>query len=209
MSLEEDVAAIFDETAVGRISFTLDQLRITASGLRLIAAAIRERRIALSDDTSLPADAAYDIDTNVLQLRSTDAAELGTKSVRGMIVHESVHALIDMGWATKTTALTGEVAGYTAQILYRMNRGQERLLRDWAAANALTDDGRIFASVIDLIDRVDLLNENAAGRSVQIPWASYVDVRRAVHRHPLYRPLGFMESHGANGIPRSRTGPGR
>ncbi len=209
MGLRDDVAAIFDETAVGRINFTLDHLRITAGGLRQIAAAIRSRRIALSEDTGLPADAAYNIDTNVLQLRSTDSAELATKSVRGMIVHESVHALIDMSWATGATALTGEVAGYTAQILYRMNRGQERLLRDWAANNAQTDDGRIFASVIGLIDRVDLLRENEAGRGVQIPWASYVDVRRAIHRHPLYSPLGFMESHGANGIPRSRTGPGR
>jgi hypothetical protein len=129
--------------------------------------------------------------------------------MRGMIVHESVHALIDMSWATGATALTGEVAGYTAQILYRMNRGQEQLLRDWAATNAQTDDGRIFAAVIGLIDRVDLRRENEAGRGVQIPWATYVDVRRVVHGHPLYSGLGFMESHGANGIPRSRTGPGR
>jgi hypothetical protein len=196
MGAQEHFAEIITDTGARRINFQLGGLSVTASGLARVAQALRGRRITVYRYAGLPDDvtAEYKVERNALLVRAYSPDLFRSISSRAAIVHECVHALIDLNRATATTHLTGEAAAYLAQGLYRLLHGDR--FREWARANRSEDVGRIFYEAIQLIDRFNLQTHSAA-----LTWQDYTSLRDAVHRHPRYQDVSSTDLHGADGIP--------
>jgi hypothetical protein len=151
--------------------------------------------IHLARSSSLPDNvgALYRIGTDTLVVCDHIQTLLSCSWGCAIIVHESVHAMIDMYRATWTRLLTGEAAAYLAQTLYRLHCHDE--LREWTVSNSATNDGAIFNEAIRLIDTFGLENRYAA-----IPWHGTHALREAINRHPQYQDVDPADLHDADGI---------
>ncbi len=196
MGAQEHFAEILTESAASRINFSLGGLHVNGAGLARIAEALRQKGIRVYRYRQLPADvtAEYKIHENALLVREYSRALFSSISSKAVIVHECVHALIDLSRATATTHLTGEAAAYLAQVLYRLNSGDQ--FREWARVNQGTPVGRIFYEALQIIDRFRLGTQGAS-----LAARDYEGLRQAVHAHPRYRDVSPTDLHEADGIP--------
>lgn len=121
-------ADLLESPEVQAVDFELGHVRVSPERFRLIAQAIRERRVGLVFDpvllSQVKAEAAYDPQDNRLILTGPDMLDDVYRS--GFLVHEAVHAGTDM--ASRQTSLPLEEAGaFIAQIWYVQNLGVREL----------------------------------------------------------------------------------
>jgi len=116
MSLQERVAAVFQGARIDRIDFRLEAVQVSPQRLRAVGEAIRQGRItvAVSDTGSLLA-AAYTPHRNRMTLGNANVPN--TFTGQATILHEGVHALVDM-YRVSIPVLVDEVAAYLAEVIY-------------------------------------------------------------------------------------------
>jgi hypothetical protein len=129
---------IIDETLKGSarnaIRFSLDGLTLNGSQFDRILEAIDRGWIQVRFDSTNPArrrdsncplkpdePAAWDMVDDIMWI-SDDVSWSDT--FRSIIVHEAIHALVDLNRCASTTRATNEVAAYVAQALWLNARGQ-------------------------------------------------------------------------------------
>jgi hypothetical protein len=104
----------------------------------------------------------------------------------GVIVHEFVHAVLHSE-GSAIVRLSDEAAAYLAQTLYHVRRGSydgkylEYAIEDGA--------GEIVETARELITKHGL--KDSKGKHLN--WLQYRPLRKAIHAHPRYRPLGPIE----------------
>jgi hypothetical protein len=133
----ECFATIITDQWSSRVNFGFSGLRISPDGFKKVADALRSGKIKVVESKDLDdADARYVPDKNLFlipQYNDNDYVHINEKA---LVVHEAVHAIIDANKWSKVTQLTGEAAGYLAQVLYRSVSGDR--FSKWADAKATT-----------------------------------------------------------------------
>ncbi|MCI0378802.1 MAG: hypothetical protein L0215_14435 [Gemmataceae bacterium] len=164
---------------------------ISPQGFARVARAIRQERIrACTGSTSLGAGIAglYYQNTNRFELVS-DVFPAAVNP-RGIIVHEAVHALIDLCKCVATTRLSDEAAAYLAQVVFMFQNGRRTFTRpQYTAAYDL-------AKASGIIDPAT----NAVHAGVRLTWQQYEPLRREIHNRPAYQTVGWLAPTGASGI---------
>jgi predicted nucleic acid-binding protein len=168
--LKKFIVDILREPAVGKIDFHLQTVQVNGSGLRDIARIIQKS-----------SEAKYFPKRDALAVKSM-SNELAFK---GLIVHEAVHALLDLKKATRMTVLSNEVAAYIAQVLYLLYSGEE----DFSTSP------RVFQETLKLVQQYNLTKGN-----VWLRWTHYQHLRTVVQQDPLYRKVSDSKLMPADGI---------
>jgi hypothetical protein len=183
------VADILRLPLIDKISFVLadDAIEVSPRKLRQVADAIEKGRIdVVVADTGPQLAAAYSPHSNKMTLRNAQVPDSGLG--RSDIVHESVHALVDMFRYTQATALSDEVAAYLAQAIFMRSIG----LRVTGG-----EAKPIFDAALAIIDAHQLGKVS----QVRLRWADYLQLREAVHANPAYSGIGDRELTSGHGVP--------
>ena len=192
------VSAILYENAVYAVDFHLGGLHVNGPLLKAVGDAVKRGDIGLYEDSSLPADAMYEPEEDTLYFKSGDQKGYASIPDKSVIVHEAVHALIDMNKATSTTILTAEVAAYLAQIIYQLASGYDAV-RSWARTHSGTDLGKIYTHALALIDKYKMAQR---GTVATLQPGDYASFRGLIHRQKLYRKRPKRQLHVADGVSR-------
>ena len=185
---QRKVADILRLPMIDKIDFVLadDYLEVSPRRLRQVADAIEKGRIdVVVADTGSLLGAAYSPHSDRMTLRSAQVPDSGLG--RSDIVHESVHALVDLFRYTKATELSDEVAAYLAQALFMRSIG---LKVTGGEAKA------IFDAAIAIIDGHKL----GKGKQVRLRGSDYLPLRRVVHAHPAYSGIGERQLTSGHGV---------
>lgn len=101
-------------------SFMLQGRKINTGMLRRVAKAIEDGKIGVVIDPLLPAgQAEYDSSENEFRIRSTSAP---TREQRGLLIHEGIHAGMDLDTFGVVSVTFSEAAAYMAQVVYVRQR---------------------------------------------------------------------------------------
>jgi hypothetical protein len=179
--LKKFIVDILREPAVGKIDFHLQTVQVNGSGLRDIARIIQKGDIQIYLYGGLSSEAKYFPKRDALAVKSM-SNELAFK---GLIVHEAVHALLDLKKASRMTVLSNEVAAYIAQVLYLLYSGEE----DFSTSP------RVFQETLKLVQQYNLTKGN-----VWLRWTHYQHLRTVVQQDPLYRKVSDSKLMPADGI---------
>ncbi len=189
MALKDDVATVFRDSQVQRIDFHLEGLSVTPPRLSAVGEAIRKERIRLTvGKLGSLLGAAYSPHQNTMALGSaqTPRSTLG----RASIIHEGVHALVDLFRCTTITELTDEAAAYLAEVIYL------RASHFWIqTSDAATQE--IYKTANELCDRYDL----GIKKGVRLKRNEYEPLQRVIHRHPAYRSIRPGQLTSGHGVP--------
>ncbi len=186
---QRKVADVLRLPPIDKINFVLadDLIEITPRRLRQVADAIEKGRISVVvADTGSLVGAAYSPHSNKMTLRSMQMPDSG--SGRTDIVHEGVHALVDLSRFTKATELSDEVAAYLAETLFMRSIGIS--VRGGAAKP-------IYDAAVQVIDAHRL----GKGRQVRLKWTDYLPLREAIHANPAYSGIGARQLTSGHGVP--------
>jgi hypothetical protein len=137
--------------------------------------------------------AAYSPHSNTMTLAGENVLESGIG--RSGILHEGVHAIVDLYRCTSTTALTDEVAAYLAERIY-LYAGHIRFGGD-AAAMKIYDAADKIAKARGLY--------TSKGKSVALALTDYEPLRHAIRANPAYSGIGADEMTTGHGIPLRRV----
>jgi hypothetical protein len=181
--LKDQVVRILNERAVGKIDFHLQSLQICGRGLREVGGRIRRGDIEVYHYAKLKAPARYFPKRDAIVVR-TVGDDIASK---GMIVHEAIHALLDLKKAVDTTALSDEVAAYIAQVIYLLHSGETE--KDFS------DSDRVFKETLKLVQKFNLTKGK-----VWLKWPHYQHLRTVVNQDPLYHKLTDRQLMVADGI---------
>jgi hypothetical protein len=124
MTPEQCFAAILTHSPIDRMDFWFSSVHVSYAQFRLIGDCLLFGNITVKESTSKERDGA-DMRYKGKQFlippsfRQSNYAESRDKAV---VVHEAVHGIIDVQ-KIKVTQMSGEGAGYVAQVLYRMLSG--------------------------------------------------------------------------------------
>src|SRR5579862_2145354 len=92
----EQFADILTDAYASRINFALTTLQINGNGFREVAKALQSGNIKVVESNVDDADAEYDPYGNRFLIGAYDPSEYRTISGRALLVHEAVHAIIDI-----------------------------------------------------------------------------------------------------------------
>jgi hypothetical protein len=122
--LKDRVLHLLESTAVSKVEFTLDGVNIASASFSQVALAIRDKAAGKSgigfSTEHLPAgaDAGYSPSRDVFKVPSWDYGTTGFQ--RQAIVHEAIHAYLDIISSTKP-ALTDEALAYVGGVLFHIH----------------------------------------------------------------------------------------
>lgn len=191
-SLPEKVASVFSNFLVDGISFDLhpEGLLVNPIRLREVGKAIAAGRIkVVVASTGGILSAAYSPHSNTMTITSEKVLEAGTG--RSGVLHEGVHALVDLYKCTSTTSLTDEAAAYLAETIY-LRAGKIRFDADAAAL-------KIYDAADELAKARGLYKKKR--KPVRLARADYEPLREAIRAHPAYSGIGANEMTSGHGIP--------
>jgi hypothetical protein len=185
-------SGILSSPPVDQINFWSSTLHISPDQFKKVAQALDRGKITVQSETNLAADAEYDPDDNcfhVLNFRPSDYQHVDS---RGLLVHEAVHAIIDINkW--DVTQISGEAAGYLAQVIYRKLSGDN--LAPWAQQNASSDPlAAVFKKCLSIISSLN------GTQSSTVSLVDCNELRSLVHRIPQYQAVTMTKKHKADGI---------
>ncbi|MBN1508256.1 MAG: hypothetical protein JW955_15520 [Sedimentisphaerales bacterium] len=194
--LAKKVVKILD--SVPKMDFQMGGLRISKDGLGDVAYAIQKGVIKVERDASLSTDAEYDSAEDTLGLKSLKFDDVEFKS---LIVHEAVHALIDLLKAKDTRRLTGEAAAYLVQAIHLRHELTDATFRAIVTQQAKSANerekqlGRIYKACLELIDKCKL-----PSRDARIPPILYQPILEAIKGHDVYKYIPWDQKAKADGI---------
>ncbi len=183
MSIEKSVAEVLKDPKLKTIDFEIEGARITGARLHEVGQAIEAGRIQLKVDASGPLlSAAYSPHQNRMTI-GPKSLESGTG--KSGIVHESVHALVDMFKCKSVTELGDEVCAYIAESMYLRAIGTA--VKGDAAAMAIYSEAGKLASKVK--------------KGAKIKPAAYAKLLEAIHAHPAYSGIDPHSMSSGHGIP--------
>lgn len=198
-ALRNHLAGILYEPAIYKINFWLGYLPVRGTELKKVATKLLKGDISIKINPQLWEDAMYDPPNDTLVVKKDGVGNYQSLQMKGLIVHECVHALVDLNKAKDTTKLTNEAAAFLAQTIYRVaGPGGAQLQLRIGGMN------KIFQESYRMVIRYNMTN-----RSVRLPWNLYEPLRRVIYQHPKYSHYGWKELSTADGIiSKSRGGCG-
>ncbi|MCI0639201.1 MAG: hypothetical protein L0Y72_01720 [Gemmataceae bacterium] len=194
--LERKVAEFLSDRAeTHAVDFSFENagggFRIHAAGLARVADAIRQQRIRVCSG-SLPhgAGGQYHQTANRVGLDSERFPR--DRNGKAIVLHEAVHALMDLSNVVAATRLSDEAAAYLTQVIYLYYKGR----RNFSASTLLQAayDVAVQSGIIDPPTQI-------IQRGVRISWHWYAPLRQAIQNHDLYNQIGWLALTGANGVP--------
>lgn len=169
--------ALYDDD-VKKIWFHLDQIRMEGKLLGIVANLITKERIKcfknVPDSILKGREAQYNNRTNEMLLSPQITVNNLNVLMESIIIHESVHALIDYKKMSGTTFFHNEAVAYVTQGLFLRNKSTR-----WPAA--LRNDP-IIKALEALIDKYKM-TENKAW----LKWVHFEPLMRAIQSHRIYR----------------------
>lgn len=203
ISRSEHCARIFTESPVDKINFIFGSVHVSPDQFKRIAEAVRNGWISVRD---LPPHSESAAEYNAVKtedgpadsfsLKPLNEGDYATSHVRALLVHEAVHAIIDLN-KSDISRLGGESAAFLAQTLYRLLRDGNRYRQFAHSSSDIRETAAIRLECLSVIRKLGL--ENACGI---IPADSQAAIIRVVHAHPKYRKYSLSEIHPADGLQR-------
>lgn len=168
------VASALSRPVAARMNVHYAGRAITGSTLAAVAIRVLEGDIDVFVDSTLGAgEAEYDSGTDVLHLGFATAS---SKTRKGLIVHEAVHAALDIRAVSGMTIAESESLAYVVQSYYVREQTRD------PAAHRLTDPNPLKDRVYELAwDMAATLSGRAQPTSIEWPALDH-----AVRRHPKY-----------------------
>jgi hypothetical protein len=205
ISKAEHCAQILVEPPVNRIDFMFGSVHVSRDQFAKVARALRAGQISvrgLAAGSKGPGD--YNADgprRDSIELKPMTEGDFADSKTRGLIVHEAVHAMIDLNKWT-ITRLGGESAAFLAQVLYRLLRDGGKY-RDLAHSPGSDGDDKDAAAIrnecLSVIKKLGL--DWSCGI---VPTPCQDAITKAVHSHPKYRGILSTAMHPADGLRRKR-----
>ena len=186
MALVDNVAAIFEGPQIARIHFRLGRLEVSPQRLRGVGQAVRKGRIKIAvAKTGNLLSAAYSPHGDTLTLPSDNIASV---SSRAAVLHEGVHALVDMYKCKEVTVLNDEAAAYLAEAIF---------LR---ASHSWINGGAAEMAIYDAADKVAKAHDLYGKPGVRLSTDDVADLRAAIHKHPAYSGVGATQKTSGHGL---------
>ncbi len=199
--LHNALASVLERPPASRINFNLARLLVTPRGFSDIGSELRRENIHVVRSSDLPQEAvaAYNWREDTMTVCEAIHDVLNNPWGKAVLVHESVHAMVDRNRAGSTPVLKVEVAAFIAQVLYRL-LSNERGFRTSVERDRASEDGAIFYEALQVISATGLETAFAT-----IAWADTSALQQAIQRHSLYHRAGLNDPHGADGIYRHHS----
>jgi hypothetical protein len=187
MAAQQKVYEILTTHPVQKINFSIEGFQISASRLAKVAEAVRDCRIKLEEQPSGKLlGAAYSPHSDKMSVGS----DIGTSVVaRAGVVHECVHALVDMFEYKDMRVMTDEAAAYLAENVYLM-----ALKKSVGTPDAQT--AAIYNAARGLVAKKKLL----AKAGVRIGRAELEPLIKAINSHDAYRSIGLDTKTSGHGL---------
>ncbi len=187
-ALARRVADVFIGPRIQRIDFHLGGLHISPQRLGSVGQAIRQGRIRVEvASTGSMLSAAYSPHHNRMTIQSEQV--LSEVTGQAGIVHEGVHALVDLFRATSTTVLSDEAAAYLAEVIYL------RAAHTWVRGSAAV------MAIYNAADRIAQAHRMYERTGAVLRFADYEPLRQAVNAHPAYSSIGQRQLTSGHGVP--------
>jgi hypothetical protein len=186
MSLADKVAAIFEGPRAARIDFRLGRLEVSPKRLRGVGKAIKKGDIKVEVHTGGKLlGAAYDPHDDTLMVPDDKLASVASQAG---VLHEGVHALVDMYKCKDVTVLNDEAAAYLAEVIY---------LR---AAHSWVNGGAAEMAIYNAADQIAKAHNLYNKRGVRLSNDDAADLRAAIHKHPAYSSIGEHQMTSGHGL---------
>lgn len=178
LALRHMVGSALSGGVISRLSMQYAGQTITGGSLAAVANRVIDGDIRVVVDSSLNSDEAeYDSGTDTLHL-GFDRARARTK--KGLIVHEAVHAALDMRAVSGMSIAESESMAYVVQCYYVREH-----MRDPDSGDRLTDSNARKDKVYEIAwGMAEKLGEGKQPTSLE--WSA---LDSAVRRHPKYRRI--------------------
>ena len=186
MALADKVAAIFESPQAARIHFRLGRLEVSPQRLRGVGKAIKNGDIKLEvAKTGKLLSAAYSPHSDTLTVPDD---RLASVTAQAGVLHEGIHALVDIYKCKEVTVLNDEAAAYLAEAIY---------LR---AAHSWVNGGAAEMAIYQAADQVARAHDLYSKRGVRLALADVADLRAAISKHPAYSSIGARQKTSGHGL---------
>jgi hypothetical protein len=186
MALADTVAAIFEGPRVARIHFRLGGLEISPQRLRGVGKAIKKGDIKVEvEKGGKLLSASYHPHSDTLLVPDD---KLASVSAQAGVLHEGVHALVDMYKFKDVTVLNDEAAAYLAEAIY------------WRAAHSWVSGGAAEMAIYNAADQIARAHDLYNKRGIRLSLDDVADLRAAIHRHPAYSSIGVNQKTSGHGL---------
>jgi hypothetical protein len=186
MSIADKVAAIFTGPEIAKIHFTLGRLEVSPQRLRGVGAAIKKGDISVVVATTGGLlSAAYSPHPNRMTIPDD---KLASRTSRSGILHEGVHALVDLYNCKEVLVLDDEVAAYLAETIYLKSLG-----------GGISGGGAAM-KIYNAADHVANAHGLYTKRGVKLKLSDVDDLRKAIHAHPAYSSIGAKAKTSGHGV---------
>jgi hypothetical protein len=192
------VLHLLASTAVSKVEFTLDGVKITKASFSKVTLAIKEKAAGnkglgfRTGKVPADADAGYDPEDDVFDVPGWD---YGTQVYqRQALVHEAIHAYLDL-ISSNTTALTDEAIAYVGGMLFHIH--------DTTAAGA-TPTAPAWATVagVSVTEAFRIASGLFTSGSTVVSDADAKSMRDTIANRPAYAALKADPTikYGNNGL---------
>jgi hypothetical protein len=186
MSLATTIAAIFEGPRAARIHFRLGRLEVSPQRLRGVGQAIKKGDIKVKvAETGKLLSAAYSPHSDTLTVPND---KLASVAAQAGVLHEGIHALVDMYKCKDVTVLNDEAAAYLAEAIY---------LR---AAHSWVNGGAAEMAIYNAADQLAKAHDLYSKRGVRLSVDDAADLRAAIHKHPAYSSIGEHQMTSGHGL---------
>ena len=186
MSVADKVAAIFTGPEVAKIHFRLGRLEVSPQRLRGVGEAIKKGAIEVVVATSGGMlSAAYSPHPDRMTIPDD---KLTSNTSRSGILHEGVHALVDIYNCKEVLVLDDEVAAYIAETIYLKALGAK--ISGDAAAMKIYKAADAVAQAHGLYKK----------RGVRLKLSDVDELRKAIHAHPAYSGIKAGAKTSGHGL---------
>jgi len=203
--LKDNVKKVLNDEYAAKINFHFGGLHISGDGLGDVAYAIEKGDIKVVEDPGLPKEirGRYNPITDTMAFRK---AKFGDEVFDATVVHEAVHAFIDMTKATQTRRLADEAAAFLAEAIYLYRRvGDLRFkhnvnVRLQSGDRKEQESGHVYKACLELIAGSKLMELTKERPTVQLPPLLYQHLLQAVKGTEAYKNIGWDEKTHADGL---------
>jgi len=188
MSIEDKVAAIFTGPEIAKIHFRLGRLEVSPQRLRGVGQAIKKKDITIEvakSEKGKLLSAAYSPHPDRMTIPDDKLASNTSKSG---VLHEGVHALVDIYKCKEVLVLDDECAAYIAEMIYLKALGA-RIGGDAATM-------KIYRAA----DNVCIVHDLYKKRGVRLKLGDIDDLRKAVHAHQAYSDIKANAKTSGHGL---------